>query len=118
MAAIKPEVEDKRHEVLEGISDATRRFACDFRMEADKAEQMGCMIADWIAETYGGTSLTFPKDYHFRRSKRDFEIYNKFNGRNHDDLAREYDVHTRTIRRIIARIQKQIIKRNQTDMFN
>lgn len=118
MAKVKPEMEALRHELLDGIVEAAKMLACDFGMESEKAEQLGNAIADWVADTHGGTTLVIPMDYHFHRSKRDFEMYNKFTGHNYSQLARDYGIHDRSVRRIIGRIQKLIVKKSQADMFD
>lgn len=118
MAKLSPEMEARRHELLDGILEVAKLLATDFGMEEDKAEQLGNAVADWIAETHGGSTLTIPMDYHFHKSKRDFEMYERFKSHNYAQLARDYGIHERSVRRIIDRIHKQVIKKSQPDMFN
>lgn len=50
-------------------------------------------------------------------SERDLEMYGRFNGRNHSDLAREYGITTQRVYEIIKIIHKIEVDKRQHPMF-
>lgn len=49
----------------------------------------------------GGTNLYLNKGMTYRASLRDREMYERFNGRNYDELARQYHLTTMRVRQIL-----------------
>ena len=98
-------MEIRRNELLEEVQAHTQQILVEHGIDEDLAEQAGCAICDRLADNWGGQGITFPKDHRFRLSKRDVEIYEEFNGRNHNELAKKYHVTTRAIYKIIRRVR-------------
>ncbi|AFJ01972.1 Mor transcription activator-like protein [Methylophaga frappieri] len=109
-------METRRHELLEDIHAQVSSVAGEHGIEADLADQIGCAIADHLANNWGGQNFTFPKDHHYQISSRDEEIYDKFNGRNHHILAKDYNLTIRAIYKIIKRVRAKGDP-NQTTLF-
>ncbi|MCO1335328.1 hypothetical protein MO867_13400 [Microbulbifer sp. OS29] len=100
-----PNMESRRHELLEEIHAHAREVLTQHGVDSDIADQAGCAIADHLATTWGGQIVTVPKDYHYRVASRDAQIYEEFNGRNHSQLARKYGMTVRGIYKVISRVR-------------
>lgn len=107
-----------RHEFFEETAAKVEAVLKDFNIDADVAEQCGSAIADMLAKDWGGQILTIPMDYHFQLSKRDMEIWDAFNGTNHSELAKRYNVSVNAIYRILARTRGKATARVQSQLFD
>lgn len=56
--------------------------------------------------------MTFPKDAQHKLTLKQLEIYDQFDGRNKDDLARRYGVAPRGTRTLLQRIREKIKAQN------
>jgi len=65
-------------------------------------------IADHLADYWSGQTITFPKEYQRRLSKRDVEIYERYNGPNRAELARELGISERSLYKLIARVRRRL----------
>ncbi|WP_211232714.1 Mor transcription activator family protein [Marinobacterium litorale] len=98
-------MEGRRHELLEDVHARAAEVAKELGIDPDLADQIGCAIADHLAQNWGGQNFTIPMDYHYRIGKRDSEIYDLFTGNNHHILAREFGMTVRGIYKVIARVR-------------
>lgn len=87
-------------------------------LDRDKADQVGREIADRMAAHWGGQNIYFPMGLSIKLSRRDRQIYDKFNGHNQSDLAREFGVSLQWVYKIIKAVRKEEIARRQVDMFS
>lgn len=100
-----------RHELLQDVADCAKVIAVGHGAAADLAEQVGHAIADTLAKSWGGQTISFPKDMAFDLSKRDLEIFNDWSkGVSVPALAKKYNL---TIQWIYA-----IVKRGKQAMVN
>lgn len=83
----------------------------------EKADSVGLAVADLMSCHWGGQLLYFPKGMARKLSTRDMEIYTRFNGSNHADLAREYDVSLQHIYRIIKIVHAGEVAARQGGLF-
>lgn len=60
-----------------------------------------------IANEVGGEAIYFAKGLAMHVSSRDRELYAKFNGHNHRELAKLYDITETRVRQIIAAIERE-----------
>ena len=60
-----------------------------------------------IANVVGGTAIYFAKGLAMHISTRDRELYAKFNGHNHRELAKAYTITETRVRQIIAAIERE-----------
>lgn len=77
------------------------------------AEEIACDMA----RHWGGQLIYFPKGRYVFLSKRDREIYSKFTGNNHAELAREYDLGIQQIYEIIKSMHRQELNDRHGDLF-
>lgn len=68
---------------------------------------------DRVALRCGGGQFYLPKGLALKLSQRDREIYERFNGRNKRELAREYGVTETRIDQIVAAIRRAEFERRQ-----
>ncbi len=83
----------------------------------DRAADIGQAVAEDMAQHWGGQLVYFPKGKFLILSKRDRHIYAEFNGRNHADLARKYDVSVQHIYRIIKIMTRRDLDERHDDLF-
>lgn len=84
----------------------------------EAAQKIAQEAAEAVRKNFGGQLLYIPRGHRFDLSQRDIEIWNKFTGRNQQQLAAEYKMSVIHIYRIIARVGMAQRKRMQPDMFN
>lgn len=72
-----------------------------------------------IANEVGGEAIYFAKGLAMHVSSRDRELYAKFNGHNHRELAKLYDITETRVRQIIAAIERErfLARQNQLPGF-
>lgn len=78
-------------------------------------------LADRLADYWGGQVITFPRDFMWKLAKVELEIYDQFNGRNYDELARQYGMTTRGVRKLIGRVRVKLARQrpnNQGDLLD
>jgi Mor family transcriptional regulator len=56
-----------------------------------------------VEKVGGGHPIYIPKLAEVKRKIRDAEIYKKYNGKNHTELAREFDLSDTQVKRIIKK---------------
>lgn len=56
--------------------------------------------------------VTFPKDAQYKLTLKELEIYDQFDGRNKDDLARRYGMTPRGMGKLLKRIRDKIKSQN------
>lgn len=83
----------------------------------ENAKQIGVEIAQRIAHNWGGEVIYIPRNLILLLNERDMKIFNEFNGHNHCELARKYNVSMQWIYAIVKRITKEEIAKRQEDLF-
>lgn len=72
-------------------------------LDQEEANDMALDIAERVRHQYGGQLLYIPKGTAFDRNERDAEIFQKFDGKNHGDLAAEYGLTVQHVYRILVK---------------
>ena len=87
---------------------------------ADKkqAKTIGNHVAKRLAREWGGQNLYIPHGVLWDIDERDVEIFDKFDGTNQKELAREYGFSEQWIYRIIERVRQAKIDAAQQDLFD
>jgi Mor family transcriptional regulator len=96
-----------RAELLADLVEHTAGVLQDLGVSPDVALQAANSLADHMAANWGGQVISWPKDSAYRLAGRELEILAKFNGTNYAELAREYDMHVRSVRRLINRANRR-----------
>ena len=87
----------------------------------EAADLIASDMTDRLADHWGGQLINIPKDYHWKLSQRDAEIYAAFNGHNYAELAKKHDMHERSLRKLLDRVRKRMAAaadRRTRDLFN
>lgn len=108
---------DRAPQLLADLGDTTAALLVKQGMDADKAAAVSIELVDWIRTAWGGELIYIPQGCAIDIARRDMEIFEKFNGRNHNDLAREYNVSVVHIYRIVKLVRAAELKKRQGDLF-
>jgi len=83
---------DAAPQLIADLADKVAAAVARRGLEAEAAAQIGIEVADQMRADWGGQAIYFAKGTAIDISRRDLEIWEKFNGKNHAELAREYDL--------------------------
>ena len=86
-------------------------------MERQQAVEVSKKLSHHRTSNWGGQLIYFPKNLLGRVSERDLKIYKEFNGKNHVELARKYDLTVQHIYRIVKEVGMAERAKNQGDLF-
>lgn len=109
------QMEAKRHQLLQDMVDQAKQLLVDHEVDAKAADLIANALADHISDVWGGQNLVIPKDYLRKLSAAQLEVYERFNGTNLDQLAKEYGMGERGMRKLIARVRDRL-RRNAQGM--
>jgi Mor family transcriptional regulator len=84
----------------------------------ENSKQGAFRIMDTIRRELGGSVMYLPKGLSYDLSPRDQEIFDKFNGRNYYELAREYDLTEMQVRNIVKKGLDKLRSRQQRPLFD
>lgn len=71
------------------------------KLGIEDAGDIAVSIAEAVRHSHGGTAMYIPLGDDFERAQRNREIWEKFNGTNMSDLAREYKMTERQMGEIV-----------------
>ena len=111
---------NRRNQFLEDVMDAAQGHLAEFLSPAEAA-MVASSLTDHLADFWGGQLINIPKDYHWKLCKRDAEIYDAFNGHNYAELAKQHNMHERSLRKLLDRVKKRMRAATDTkthDLFN
>jgi Mor family transcriptional regulator len=113
------EVENKYPEILaDFVAKAVERLAAR-GLERVLAQDIAWELAEMMRKDWGGQgNLYIPKGLDYDLSKRDLEIFRKFNGANYLALAQEYGVTDRQIRSIVNKVREVEFLKRQGSLFD
>lgn len=101
----------KKSKYPELIADVAGVIAAVLRgrgHDDDAANEIASAAAESFRHEFGGQLLYIPKGSAFDIDERDKEIYRKFDGTNHNDLAVEFGHSVQHIYRIIAQARRAL----------
>lgn len=84
-------------------------------LEPREAERIAFDAADTYRKTHGGETLYIPTGYYWEMREQHKAMWEAFNGSNYDELAKQYDLTPRQVRRIITIIQEGEAAKRQSD---
>ncbi|MDP1681060.1 MAG: Mor transcription activator family protein [Burkholderiales bacterium] len=102
------------------LADLADQIACkllEFGIEPERAAEAGFAAAEHIRANWSGQSLYVPKGVEYELSKRDMVIFERCNGRNHEVLAREYNLTVMRIYQIIKAVKAELLRKRQGALF-
>lgn len=86
-------------------------------LDPQEAERISFDAADTYRKTHGGETLYIPTGYFWEMHEQHKAMWEAFNGNNYDELAQQYGMTPRQVRRIIVIIQESEVARRQADLF-
>ena len=86
-------------------------------MERQQAVEVSKKLSHHLTSNWDGQLIYFPKNLLGRVSERDLKSYKEFNGKNHVELARKYDLTVQHIYRIVKEVGMAERAKNQGDLF-
>ena len=110
----------RRNEFLSDLQAVATAHLAE-HVSGPAAELVASSLTDHLADYWGGQLINIPKDYHWKLSQRDAEIYAAFNGHNYAELAKKHDMHERSLRKLLDRVRKRMAAaadRRNRDLFN
>lgn len=102
----------KRHELLEELQAVIARQLEEMGTAPDAASVIGSSAVDYLSTYWAGQVVTFPKDARYKLTLKELEIYDQYDGRNKDDLARRYGMTPRGMGKLLKRIREKIRAQN------
>lgn len=104
-------------ELLTALADTVADLLVTEGLAPERAADIGMKVMDRMRDDWGGEPIYFPKGCAIDISRRDMEIWERFTGRNHTELAREYDLSVIHIYRIVKYVGAEITKKRQGALF-
>ena len=99
--------------VQHAVEVIARRLLTELGVDKDRSEEIARDCAHDICSRHGGGFMYVPKDLEFELTKRDREIFERFNGANLHELVEQYKVtHTR-IYQIVAQVRADELRKRQ-----
>ena len=110
---------EKRASLLDDVVVHATRQLTDVGIPEAGAAVIASDLAYHLANVWGGQNFNFPKGYAQKLAQRDVELYAKFTGYNHGELATEYGINERGIYKILERMRKRLKEnaRNHPKLF-
>lgn len=85
---------------------------------AEVAEAAAVEVTMLFAHLWGGQVVYIPKGVSIQASKLHQQIYDDWTGHNHPEVASKHGVSVQYVYRVIKRMRKAIIARDQGDLFD
>lgn len=101
-------MEKKRVSLLTDLADYVERCLLDHEIPAEVAATTASSLADRLTGYWGGQNFTFPKDYMWKLGQLELEIYDLVRGDNLDEIARQYNMSERGLRKLLARVRDRL----------
>jgi Mor family transcriptional regulator len=106
-------MEEKRNALFEDVVVQSERLLQEYGLPDKASTLVANALADHLADLWGGQNLNIPKDYKRKLSARELEIYERFKGDNYGELAAEYGITERSVRRLLNRTRDRL-RRNSS----
>ncbi len=89
----------------------------DYNQDEETAKKIGADVAMAFSKQCGGTQVYIPVGHAVKVSKRDMQIYEKFTGDNHNELAKEFGISVQWVYKVIKKVTKQMQDKQQPSLF-
>ncbi len=104
--------------VTDVVDKLTILFINEFKLDKPTAMLIAHRAVRLITDDWGGQLIYIPKNMSGKLSERDINIWKDFNGKNHNELARRYDLTLQQIYKILREIGIREREKNQQDLFS
>lgn len=110
--------QEKAPELINHLYIKIKQGGLAANLDEYEAKKLASQVAQEIVEDFGGEVLYIPKGILLPLSGRDLAIWQEFNGKNHNELARKHGVSVAWVYKIVKRVQKEEVAKRQMDMFS
>ncbi len=100
------------------IAKATAPIAEKLKITDEAARLAAYLVCEVIRKDWAGIFQYVPKGCAHELTARDREMYQKFNGRNHKELAKEYGISERQVYTRLDIIREEEFTRCQPSLFD
>lgn len=104
-------------EILIDLAEQVEERLAAIGLERELAATHGRAVAQHVQAFWGSGQLYLCKGTLYELSLRDQEIFRRFNGENHEWLAREYDLTLQHVYRIVKRVGESERAKRQARLF-
>lgn len=105
-------------ELVADLEAQATAFLLAQRIAPEVASTMSKKLALHLCRNWGGQLIYIPKNQGGELDERDKQIYAEFNGKNHQQLAKKYDLAVQQIYKIIKASRAQFLAQNQANLFD
>jgi Mor family transcriptional regulator len=99
------------------IAKATGPIAEQLKVPEDAARLAAYLVCEVIRKDWAGIFQYVSKGCAYDLTRRDREMYEKFNGRNYKELAKEYGISERQVYTRLDMIREDEFARRQPSLF-
>jgi len=110
-------MEMQRAEFFEDILAHSKAVFMELGICEEISDQAGTHLVQFICDHWGGQYFTIPLDYKYKVAQRDWAIYQAHRG-DFSETARKFGITERGARKIIDRVRKRLISKNQGKLFD
>lgn len=111
-----------RNKAPELLRELMAKTAAVLREKGGLAEnvsnELAAAVVDMVRADLGGQLIYFPKGTMMDVQARDLDMWQDFNGHNHEELARKYDLAVPVVYDRLKKIKRHIMARHQTELFD
>ncbi len=86
-------------------------------MTAERAHEIAADVVDMLRKDLGGQLFYLPKGTALDIESRDIAMWRDFNGRNHEELSRKYNLAIPKVYQRLKAVRAAMIAREQSDLF-
>ena len=104
---------EKYPELLADLADQTAEILIHEGIAAERAADIGFRVAEHARRNWGGQGLYMPKGLQWALEPRDLEIFNKHNGRNTAQLAKEHGISEVRVYQICKAVKAREVDKRQ-----
>lgn len=110
--------QENRERVLQFVRTSVELLTARLRTElpdlsAELVEELAKACVHDITHLHGGSYMYIPKDLGLDLSKRDYRIFDEFDGSNVHELAKRYGLTPMWIRTILAKVKTARLRASQ-----
>ncbi|HGO6308141.1 MAG: Mor transcription activator family protein [Kingella denitrificans] len=92
-------------------------LARELNIPKEQAVMAGKKLSRHLTDNWGGQLIYIPKNHGGRLDERDRQIYAEFDGRNHQQLAKKYDLAVQQVYKIIKTARQADAAARQGGLF-
>lgn len=105
-------------ELLSDVSDDLFKRLKDAGLDEQQSRKTAFEHVEFIRKHWGGQPIYIPKGMAHDLTERDMALFKEFNGHNHNELARKYNISVVRVYQLLKIAQAEFTKKHQMDVFD